>query len=151
MFSAHLGEVPAQIKKQLEEAKAAGKTQHKLLEEIAELRAAELASEIREENGVRLVARVFADRDLGFVKLLAQKLTKEPNTVAILGAGTGQAALVFAQTPGMRFDMGALMKETMVALGSRGAGSKDLAQGGVLDSSKLEGIINEIADKLGHR
>ena len=151
MFSAHLWEVPAQIKKQLEEAKAAGKTQHKLLEEIAELRAAELASEIREENGVRLVARVFADRDLGFVKLLAQKLTKEPNTVAILGAGTGQAALVFAQTPGMRFDMGALMKETMVALGSRGGGSKDLAQGGVLDSSKLEGIINEIADKLGHR
>jgi alanyl-tRNA synthetase len=151
MFSAHLWEVPAQIKKQLEEAKAAGKTQHKLLEEIAELRAAELASEIREENGVRLVARVLADRDLGFVKLLAQKLTKEPNTVAILGAGTGQAALVFAQTPGMRFDMGALMKETMVALGSRGGGSKDLAQGGVLDSSKLEGIINEIADKLGHR
>jgi alanyl-tRNA synthetase len=150
MFSAHLWEVPSQIRKQLEEVRAAGKTHHKLLEEIAELRAAQIWSETPEENGVRLVSQMFEDRDLGFVKLLAQKLTQKPNTVAILGAGAGQAALVLAQTPGMKFDMGAIMKETMAALNSRGGGSRDLAQGGVPDSSKLMGIVKEIADRLRH-
>lgn len=148
MFSAHLWEVPGQIKKQMEEAKAAGKAQHKLLEEIAGLCAEQLAKDADGRNGFRLVAQVFADRNLVFVKLLAQKLTQKPSTVAILGAGAGQPALVFAQTPGMKFDMGALMQETMAALGSRGGGSRDLAQGGVPDSSKLEGILSQIADKL---
>lgn len=148
LFSAHLWEVPAQIRKQVEETKAAGKVQHKLLEEIAELRAAQLASQARSVDGIRLVEQVFPDRDLGFVKLLAQKLTRSPGMLAILGAGAGQAAVVFAQTPGFKFDMGALMKETMTALGSRGGGSKDLAQGGVPDSAKLTETVRQVADKL---
>ena len=148
LFSAHIWEIPTQIRKQLDEVKAAGKAQHKLLEEIAELRAVQLASGATEQNGIRLVVQVFPDRDLVFVKLLAQRLTQKPGMVAILGAGGVQPALVFAQTPGMKFDMGGLMKETMARLGSRGGGSKDLAQGGVPDAGKLEIIVREIADKL---
>lgn len=148
LFSAHIWEVPAQIKKQLDEVKAAGKAQHRLLEEIAELRAARLLSDTSESGGVRLVAEVFPDRDLLFIKLLAQKLTQAPGVLAVLGAGFGQSALVLAQTPGMNFDMGALMKETMAALGSRGGGSRDLAQGGVQDASKLADVVQRIADKL---
>lgn len=148
LFSAHIWEVPAQIKKQLEEVKSAGKAQHKLLEEIAELRALQLLSEAPESHGFKIVAQVFPDRDLAFVKLLAQKLTQKPGVVAILGAGSGQAALVFAQTPGMKFDMGALMKDTMSSLGSRGGGSKDLAQGGVPGLSKLSEVVQGIGNKL---
>ena len=148
LFSAHLWDVPAQIRKQVEETRAAGKVQHKLLEEIAELRAAQLASQARSVDGIRLVEQVFADRDLAFVKLLAQKLTLSPGVIAILGAGSGQPAVVFAQTPGLKFDMGALMKESMTALGTRGGGSKDLAQGGVPDSVKLTETVRQVADKL---
>jgi alanyl-tRNA synthetase len=148
LFSAHLWDVPAQIRKQVEETKAAGKVQHRLLEEIAELRAAQLTSQARSVDGIRLVDQVFHDRDLAFVKLLAQKLTRTPGVVAILGAGAGQAAVVFAQTPGLKFDMGALMKEVMTTLGSRGGGSKDLAQGGVPDSAKLTETVRQVADKL---
>jgi len=148
LFSAHLWDVPAQIRKQVEETRAAGKVQHKLLEEIAELRAAQLASQARSVDGIRLVEQVFADRDLAFVKLLAQKLTLSPGVIAILGAGSGQPAVVFAQTPGLKFDMGALMKESMTSLGTRGGGSKDLAQGGVPDSVKLTETVRQVADKL---
>lgn len=148
LFSAHLWDVPNQIRKQLDELKAAEKSQQKLLAEIAELRAERLLAEVPEQNGRKLIAQVFPDRNLPFVKLLAQKLTQKPAVVAILAAGSGQPALVFAQAPGMRFDMGALMKDTMTALGARGGGSKDLAQGGVPDASKLEDIVRQIADKL---
>lgn len=148
LLSAHLWDVPAQIRKQVEETRAAGKVQHKLLEEIAELRAAQLTSQARSVDGIRLVEQVFADRDLAFVKLLAQKLTQSPGVLAILGAGSGQPTVVFAQTPGLKFDMGALMKESMTSLGTRGGGSKDLAQGGVPDSVKLTETVLQVADKL---
>ena len=75
---------------------------------------------------------------MNFLKLLAQKLTRQfPNTVALLATTSPQPSLVFAQSAGQPFDMGALLKETMAQLGGRGGGSKDMAQGGV---AKVEGI-----------
>ena len=137
LFSTHIWEVAAQIRKGVEEQKAAGKAQQKLLEEIAELKAAQIVAETPEQNGVKLVARVFEDRELAFVRLLAQKLAKSEGVVALLGAGAGQKTVVFAQSPGMKFDMGALMKELMTELGARGGGAKDLAQGGVEDPAMV--------------
>ncbi len=148
LLSTHIWEVPAQIAKTLDEGKSAAKAQHKLLEEIAELRAESILHARRDEGSVRVVGEVFAERDLTFVKLLAQKLTKSPNVIALLGAGAGQAALVFAQTPGLASDMGALMKETMTELGSRGGGAKDMAQGGVPDASQLQSVIDAASIRL---
>ncbi len=148
LFSTHIYEVPEQIRKNLEEVRTAGKTQQKLLEEIAELKAEQMVAASAEVNGVKLVAQIFAERELAFVRLLAQKLAKTPNVVTLLGAGAGQKSVVFAQNPGMRFDMGALMKETMTALGARGGGSKDLAQGGVPDGVELSEVIERVAEKL---
>ena len=66
------------------------------------------------------------------MKFLAQKLTRlAPNVVALLATTSPQPSLVFAQSPGQPFDMGALMKETMTKLEGRGGGSKDMAQGGL--------------------
>lgn len=149
LYSTHLWEVPAQIRKYLEISKAEAKAQHKLLEEIAELQAAQLLASTVENDGEKRVARVFAERDMQFVKLLAQKLTAAaPNCVALLGSGAGQGALVFAQSPGMKHDMGALMKDAMAKLGTRGGGNRDMAQGGVPDSGKLQSTIEEALAKL---
>lgn len=145
LFSTHVWEVPASIRKLLDENKAAVKTQHKLLEEIAELRAAQM---IAAAGSAKVIAQVITDRDLVFVKLLAQKLTQSLGVVALLGAGVGQAALVFAQSPGSPNDMGALMKDALAKLGGRGGGNKDLAQGGMPDASRLEDAVREAAAKI---
>jgi alanyl-tRNA synthetase len=148
LFSTHLWEVPAQIRKNQDEAKSATKQQHKLHEEIADLMASRMLAEITEIHGERVIALVL-DRELAFVKLLAQKLTaKSADCVAMLGASAGQPGLVFAQAPGMKHDMGALMKEAMAVLGSRGGGNRDMAQGGAPDESKLQGVIDTAAAKV---
>jgi alanyl-tRNA synthetase len=147
LLSTHVWEVPASIRKMIEEGKAAGKVQHKLLEEIAELRATQLLAD-RGQDGGRVIAEVFADRELAFVKLLAQKLTQAPGVVALLGAGAGQPALVFAQSAGGIHDMGSLMKEAMAELGGRGGGNKDMAQGGLADAGKLQGAVQKAKDKI---
>jgi alanyl-tRNA synthetase len=150
-FSAHIRELPQQVQKAIQESKAAGKVQQKLLEEIAELHAGRLLATAA--GAPRIITSVFPEREAGFIKLLAQKLTAaHADVVALLACGAGQPTMVFAQSPGMKFNMGALMKEAMVKLGGRGGGSADLAQGGVpadsADPARVEGVLREIAAKL---
>jgi len=93
---------------------------------------------------------LFPDRSLDFIKLLAQKLARAEGkrAVALLGAGEGSPALVFAQTAGLPYDMGALMKEALVASGGRGGGTKDMAQGGVAVAEMLEPALETVRSKL---
>jgi alanyl-tRNA synthetase len=108
-----------------------------------------LLTETPEANGRKLVVRSLADRDLNFVKLLAQKLTRlSTNAVALLATTSPQPSLIFAQSAGQPFDMGALMKETMAKLGGRGGGTKDLAQGGIPNAEGVETKLNAIAATL---
>ncbi|MGA2905534.1 MAG: DHHA1 domain-containing protein [Candidatus Korobacteraceae bacterium] len=145
LFSTHIWEVPQQIRKAQEETKAAQKAQHRMLEEVAELQAEQLLQSAAERGGQKLVVQYFAERDLGFIKMLAQKLTKAGKSIALLACGGTQPSLVFAQTSGLSNDMGALMKQTVQALGTRGGGNRDMAQGGAPDGPSAESAIVEAA------
>ena len=148
LYSAGLYEVPQNIRKSLEEIKSAQKQQHKLLEELAEWWAEKLFGAAESNRKCKLVKQVFGDRDLAFVKLLAQKLSKHAGVVALLGTTQGQSALVFARSADVELDVSALMKEVMTAVGGRGGGSKDLAQGGVPDAAKIPELLEQVARKI---
>ena len=149
LFSVHIWEVPQHARKLLDELRASRKTQDRLLEQIAELQARELLAQTPESNGRKMVVCVFSDRNLAFIKLLAQKLTRlNLRAIALLATTSVQPALIFAQSAGQPFDMGALMKEAMAKLGGRGGGSKDMAQGGVSQLTNLTAVLEELREKL---
>jgi alanyl-tRNA synthetase len=149
LFSAHICDVPQQVRKSLDEIRSLRRQREQSQEELAAAQAATLLAETSETNGRKFVVRVFADREMNFVKMLAQKLVRlSANAVAILGTTSPQPSLVFAQSAGQPFDMGALMKETMATLGGRGGGSKDMAQGGVPNGEGLDATLTGIAQKL---
>ncbi len=148
LFSSHIYDVAEQIRKLLDEARTAAKREQKSLAEVAEFMAANMVAETAEINGIRLVRRIFADREVTFVKLLAQKLAAHPGVVALLASTNPQPALVFAQSASGPFDMGALMKQAMSALGGRGGGSRDMAQGGAPAGADIEGVLNSIVAAL---
>ncbi len=149
LFSSHPWDVPQQVRKTLDEAKAARKSYEKSQEEIAELLAGKILFEAPLQGNIKVLAQLFPDRDLGFVKLLAQKLTRTgDNVVALLGAGSGTPTLIFAQTPGGKFDMGALMKEALAGTGGRGGGTRDMAQGGASSADGLQSAIDKIAERV---
>jgi alanyl-tRNA synthetase len=150
LYSSHIYDVPEQVRKSLAEAKAADKARHKQLEEIAALYADQMLAQAAGTQHV--ITQYMPDRDAMFIKLLAQKLTagKTP-VVALLGAGTGQPTLVFAQSPGQKSNMGQLMKDVMAQMNGRGGGSADMAQGGLpeaVDSAKLTEMLQLMAQKL---
>jgi alanyl-tRNA synthetase len=151
IYSSYIYDVPQQIRKSVDENKAAAKTQHRLLEELAALHAEQLLAQA--SGSPRLVIQTFADRDALFIKLLAQKLTAgQSEVVVLLAAGLGQAALVFAQSPRQKSNMGQLMREAMAQLGGRGGGSADMAQGGLppgsVDLAAIEKILRDTAARL---
>jgi alanyl-tRNA synthetase len=149
LFSSQIWDVPQQIRKAQEESRASKKAVERFLEESADLHAVQLLAGTPESDGRRIVVRTFQDRDAVFIKLLAQRLTRQNSpVVALLGTTSGQPGLVFAQSAGQPFDMGALMKETLSRLGGRGGGSEDMAQGGLTEVAGLEATLNEIAGRL---
>jgi alanyl-tRNA synthetase len=149
LCSSQIWQLPQQVRKLQDEARASRKAQELLLAEIAEFWAARLLAEAPSRDGSIVIVRLFPDRDLGFVKLLAQRLTKQtPRVVVLLGSTRDQPSLVFAQSAGQPFDMGALMKETLSRLGGRGGGTKELAQGGPVRSEELERVLTDIAARL---
>ena len=149
LFSAHIYDVPQQVRKSREEIRVLRRQREQSQEELAAAQAATLLAETSETNGRKFVVRNFTDRDLNFIKMLAQKLVRLSfNAVALLATTSPQPSLVFAQSAGQPFDMGALMKETVATMGGRGGGSKDMAQGGVASGEGLDPKLSGIAQKL---
>jgi len=151
LFSAHIYDVPQQARKALDEIRSLRRQREESQEELAEAQASTLLTKTPETNGRKIILRTFSDRDLNFIKLLAQKLTRlSTNAVALIATTSPQPSLVFAQSPGQPFDMGALMKETMAKLGGRGGGSKDMAQGGVsqIPHDRLDAALDVIKQKI---
>jgi alanyl-tRNA synthetase len=149
LLSSHIWDIPQQLRKLQEEARAVRKSGEHLLEELAALYASRLLAETPESGGRKIIIRTLPDRDLTFIKLLAQRLTRQSaGVVALLGTTSEPPALVFAQSPGQQFDMGGLMKEMLARLGGRGGGSKDMAQGGPTRIEGLEPALAELAAQL---
>jgi alanyl-tRNA synthetase len=139
-----------------EAAEAAARLQAENKQLLRRLRAAEElaaraeAHELLEEteNGgdARIVARVFEGRDAESIRRLAAALAAHAGTIALLGSREeGGARLVFARSADASGDMGALMREACQALGGRGGGRADMAQGGGPAAEKLQDAIEAAA------
>ena len=149
LFSAHIYDVPQQVRKSLDEIKNLRKQREQSLQELAEAQAAALLAETSEAGGRKLVIRTLADRDMNFLKLLAQRVTRlGPNVVALLGTTSPQPSIVFAQSVGQPYDMGALMKDTVSKFGGRGGGSKDMAQGGLPNPDGIQAALTHASSSL---
>jgi len=149
LFSAQIWDLPQQVRRLQEDARMSRKANELLVGELADLWGARLVAERPAQDGTILIVRTFPDQDLGFIKLLAQRLTRQtPGVVALLGSTREPPSLVFAQSTGQPFDMGALMKEVLSRLGGRGGGSKEMAQGGPARIEDLEKVLLEIGARL---
>ena len=139
----------------MSESKAVSKKSQKLREELAAYQASEIVANAPVENGLRVIVRAWKDRDRDFVKLLASRAASTaPSTVVFFCAEDADPVRVFlARSADLKFNSGAILKEALGAIGLRGGGSPDLAQGEVpahhepqLRASILDGVrraINE--------
>ena len=131
VLSTRTGEVPASIERLLAEAKSSAKERQRLREELTTYHATRLVVEELIEDNLRMVCRMFADRDRDYVKLLASRVTASvPRTVALLASTEASPAhVVLACSGDLELHCGDIMREALATLGLRGGGAPGMAQG----------------------
>jgi alanyl-tRNA synthetase len=149
LLSSTRADVPAGVERLLAEAKAGAKERQKLREELALYHAARLAVEEQIVDHLRVVRRVFADRDGDYAKLLASRLIASvPQTVALFAATQQEPAfVVLARSGDLNIHASNLMKESLAALGLRGGGSAEIAQG-QLPQKQVDELLNLLASRV---
>lgn len=149
LFSSQLSDVPEMIRKSFEEGKSLRRQRDEVLEQLAEVMAEAIVRDQPEINGRVVISKSFADHDISFAKLFAQKATRTGKSVVVLvGSSMSPPGLVFAQSAGGTADMGALLKQTLSSVGGRGGGSRDFAQGGVPAGSDVDQLLRAAAGTI---
>lgn len=131
VLSTKAAEIPSAVERLLAETKAAAKEKHRMLEELATYHATRLVVEEMIEDNLRLVCRMFADRDREYIKMLASRVAASvPRTITLLASTESSPAnIVLARSGDIEMHCGEIMREALATLGFRGGGSPDMAQG----------------------
>jgi len=158
LFSAKLWDVPDQIRKNIDENKSLRRQKEDALDQLVESMALAALHAQALTNGRKIVMHTFSDRDIGFAKLFAQKVTRTATpAIALVGSTVDPPGLVFAQTSASAgavpnpVDMGALLKQVLSSVGGRGGGTRDFAQGGIPSGIKVDvnTLLRQAADTIG--
>ena len=130
-FSAGRADLPAAVARLKTEARTVTKECQALREDLANYHAARLIVEDPPRNDLRIVRRIFPDRDADYVKLLASRVAAAAaHTVALLASTReSPATLVVTTSKEMGRDANQLLRNALSAHGGRGGGSATLAQG----------------------
>jgi alanyl-tRNA synthetase len=133
----------------LEEGKAANKARQKVTEELAGYHASSLLLELSSPPGRKVLRRTFADRDAGYLKLLASRMIASASETCVLLASTQEepARVIVAASSDVKVDCGTLLREALAAYGLRGGGSPGMAQGQIA-KIHLDALFSSIENGL---
>jgi alanyl-tRNA synthetase len=133
----------------LAEGKAVNKARQKLTEELAGYQASSLLLELSSHPGRKVLRRTFADRDAGYLKLMASRMIALASETCVLLASTQEepARVIVAASSDVKIDCGALLREALAAYGLRGGGSPSMAQGQIA-KIHLEALFSSVENGL---
>jgi alanyl-tRNA synthetase len=90
-----------------------------------------------------VVSRLFEDKDVRALKILATLIQQQPNTVALLASTLGEKlTVIFACAGALNLHAGNLLRTTLQEFGGNGGGRPDFAQGGVGDANAGQALLD---------
>jgi alanyl-tRNA synthetase len=129
-------DLPGQIGKVQADLAAAARQVKQAQDQLAVYRAAEWRALAETIGPVRGVLREAPGHDGNALRSLASAIVSEPGLVAVLVGDGTPVPVVAARSGGVEFDAAGWMKAAVAALGGRGGGRPDLAQGGLSASGE---------------
>lgn len=150
LFSAERDSSPELVARAIQENRSTKKRVRDLLEMAMIAEASEMLAASAESGRFKIVHAVFEGRDAEELRVLAAKIVQREPSVALLATKQGGAArLVFARSASLEQNMGQLLAEACEALGGRGGGKPELAQGAGPNVERAEETIRAAAEKIG--
>lgn len=151
LFSALRDTAPELVSKLQQDHKQLQRRNRELLELALMGEAKQLFDNASIYNNVRIIHQIFSGRDLEEIKLLGH-LTIALGDVLVLFAGCDESVrVVFARSKGLTEDCGKLLNNFCQALGGRGGGRPDFAQGGVPITSKWQDALTTLVNNLQNK
>lgn len=148
-FKSHFDEVVERVEKLSDENRELQKNIEKLEEENARNKFASFISKAQEiEGGKLFISKVEGLKSLGIKIGLEYLSNKLGNSVIILAGETTVAVKVSDNFVKQGINAGKLVGEIARATGANGGGRPNFAQGGVKDSSKLDGILTKVEEEI---
>ncbi len=129
-------ELAGQIVRMQTDLAASSRLVKQVQEQLAVYRAAEWRSQGETIGPVRVVLRAAPGHDAAALKTLATAIVAEPGWVAIVVGDGTPVPLVATRSAGVEFDAAVWVRAAVAALGGRGGGRPELAQGGVTASGE---------------
>jgi alanyl-tRNA synthetase len=149
LFSAERDSSPELVARAIQEGKSTKKRVRDLLDLAMIAEASQMLASTADSGGFKIVHAVFEGRDFEEVRVLAAKIVQREPSVALLATkDAGGARLVFARSVSLSQNMGQLLAESCEALGGRGGGKPDLAQGGGPNIERVEETIRAAFEKI---
>lgn len=145
-----LSEISENIDKLRAENKQLQRTTKKQQAALLELKAVQLQQSAEKAGPLSVIAYVH-DGQAAELRLLAQQLIKQPNTIALLGTTGPKTQLLFARSEDAPGDMNQLLKAAFAQLGSgSGGGKHNIAQGGgtAVSVAHLQQLLSSTKNQL---
>jgi alanyl-tRNA synthetase len=148
LYSSTPHELPILCEKLQAEHSSLVRDKRKQEEELLAFEARDLVLGAKRTGALAVVRRIYPDRKIETLKILAQKAASHPGMVILLGASQDAAQIVVARSQDVGGDCGAIIREVTGKLGGRGGGRPELAQAGGIDAAALEAWMSEIAGRF---
>jgi alanyl-tRNA synthetase len=150
MLTTARDDAPEQVARLLEENKQQRRRIRELFDIAADVEADQLWREAAPQSGYQFVRKIFRDRSMDEVRILARKLCDKSGVVVLFGLeDQGAARLLFARSADLSFNMGELMKRVTEQFGGRGGGAPDMAQGGIGQLEQIPASLDLAMKELG--
>jgi alanyl-tRNA synthetase len=144
-----------QLRRQSEEKRAADRRIDHLKTKIAQSLAGDLDAKAHAKNGARFIAAQVDDLDRNQMRVLADALRNKWKSAAIVlaSAEDGAVSIVSAVTPDLtkKLQAGALVRTLAQAVGGKGGGRPDMAEGGGNDPSALPAALAAVAVEIENK
>ena len=147
-FSVGSWELAESVERLAEEAQSSRRELNASKNRLLDYEAAELLAEAEQHGDIRVVKKVFTDREGEEVRRLALRLVESEGSVALLGSAGGKAQLFFACSADLAYDMNDLLKRACQVVGGGGGGQRDFAQGGGPDGGKVGEALKIAYERL---
>jgi alanyl-tRNA synthetase len=144
------GQIAPKVEKVLKEKKELLHEVGSLKREIAELRGGDIADQIREVDGIRILSQRMDRLSPDELRTYADKLKGQIQSgVVVAGSeNEGKVAFVVMVTPDVagKVHAGKLVKAVAQITGGGGGGRPDMAQAGGKDASKLDDALQQVME-----
>jgi alanyl-tRNA synthetase len=128
--------------------KALEKQIEQLKQKLAHSLVASLRAEVREIQGLKVLARPVEDADRQQLRWLADSLRNQGVDVIVLSTSGGDLVAAVRKEHTGKVHAGKLAAKVAQAAGGKAGGRPDMAEGGVKDASKLAEVLRDIEQLL---